>query len=227
MAPGQGVPEPRDINRPSMTGPGSPGAQEETLLKRNALFWISWLYAQGLIVIVLIVFLVETIAREASEVSAWLEGPLGGGGTTGWRPVIGVAFVLVAPLIVGWLTGIFLRLFRKDRDVQALMQWERHLTRKLTAGRSLGDRVALLKSPSADVRTLVVVGPTFLDPESGQKLATVYLPDTPDISKGTIRVVSLNELSMTDWDLDDLFNCHLSWGLAVPPTPPDEETSGS
>jgi uncharacterized membrane protein len=194
---------------------------------RIALFRIGWTYLKGVLVIAAIVFLVETIAGGAVEVSRWLGTAFGDGETTTWQILIVVASALVMPWFVGLLTRFLVPHFQQDRGVQALMRWERHLSRELAPDDSRGYRVALLSWPNADVQTLVVVGATFHAPDSRRELAPVFIPNTPNFSTGKLHVAPVDKLSITEWRLRDLANFHLSLGSAVPPTQFDEDTPGS
>ena len=188
---------------------------------RNALFRFGWTYLKGLIAIAVVVILTRQIVENSVRVASWfgdpLERPPGA-----WAILLGGAALLFIPWAIGLLTGVLIPRFRRDRGVQALMRWERNLTKELTPGESTGYRVALINFPNKDVRSIVVVASTFLDPESGRELAAVYHPHSPNPTRGGwLRVVPSEDLTMTDWSLPDLINYQLSFGSAVPPVPSD------
>ena len=64
--------------------------------------------------------------------------------------------------------------------------------------------MALVNWPNAENRALGLVVAELEEPETGRELATVFLPNTPDPTKGAIRVVGAEGLQPTDWDLSDL-----------------------
>jgi len=76
--------------------------------------------------------------------------------------------------------------------------------------------VALVNWPSAQTRSLGLIVADLNDPGTGQELAAVYLPGTPDPTKGSIRIMSSDIFQLTDWDLSDLTRFHITFGSASP-----------
>ena len=93
---------------------------------------------------------------------------------------------------------------------------ETKLATELRSDEKRGYRVALVNWPAADARTLGLVVGDMSDPESGRELAAVYLPGTPDPTKGAIRIIAKEDLQMTDWGLSDLSRFHVTFGSASP-----------
>lgn len=206
--------------------PPPTGSRNSARSIRMKLFRIGWIYARGALVAALIVILAQTIAGIAADALGWFGRVFEDGQVAGWQVAVALAIVLAVPLIIGQLTELVVPLFQQDRGVQALMRWERRLFRELTPGKG-GYKVALLNWPNADVRTLVVVGSTFSDPDTGRELAPVYFPNTPNFSSGRLYAAPMDELSFTEWSLSDLANLYLSFGSAVPPSPAGEDDERS
>jgi len=76
--------------------------------------------------------------------------------------------------------------------------------------------VALINFPNSVTRTLSLIVTELMEPGAGRKLAAVYLPGTPDPTKGAMRVVPADDLTMTDWGLSDLTRFHITFGSASP-----------
>lgn len=74
----------------------------------------------------------------------------------------------------------------------------------------------MVNSPNKENRSLGLIVAELQEPETGRELAAVFLPNTPDPTKGAIREVGAADLQPTDWDLSDLARFHVTFGSAAP-----------
>jgi uncharacterized membrane protein len=188
--------------------------QERRSIKDRTLSSL-WFYFRGWLFIAVAVFSINVLSKALSGVNRWLEPFI-----EAVSGVLGVAGVVVVLLIVPWIVSLLVELirqrFRKRRGTRAYEQMERRLTRELRPDRSRGFRIAMVNWPNANVRTLAVVTATFHEPETERELASVFLPGTPDPTRGALRTVAVDDLTLTTWTLNDLIRYHVTFGSAAP-----------
>jgi glycosyltransferase involved in cell wall biosynthesis len=129
-----------------------------------------------------------------------------------------LTILIIGPWVIGKVVELLLdgRLFQKQRNVRAVVKMENRLATQLKAGGHRGYRVALVNYPSLDNRSLGLIVADFSEPETERELVAVYLPGTPDPTKGAMRGVAKRDLTLTDWDLSDLARFHLTLGSVSP-----------
>jgi len=78
------------------------------------------------------------------------------------------------------------------------------------------ERVVLIEFPTADMRAVGLVTRVLTEPETGRKLAVVYVPTTPNPTSGYMEIVPLERVVATDWTLDEAMNFIVSAGAVAP-----------
>lgn len=185
---------------------------------RDRLFRIAWTYLRGCLTL-LVLFLIAKAAGEAYlRVAGWLEPISRWLDSSAPSVVLAIAILTLGPWLIGRALELFLtgRLFQKQRGVLAYRRMESRIATELKADHRHGYRVVLVNWPSAETRSLGLIVAEFSEPATGRQLAAVFLPNTPDPTKGAIRVVNAENLLPTDWDLPDLARFHVTFGSAAP-----------
>jgi uncharacterized membrane protein len=77
------------------------------------------------------------------------------------------------------------------------------------------ERVVLLDFPSPDMKTIGLVTRTMIDEASGEELAVVYVPTSPNPTGGFIQFVPLAKVISTDWTLDEAMQFLMTAGTAA------------
>ena len=77
-------------------------------------------------------------------------------------------------------------------------------------------RVVLIDFPAAHMRTVGLVTRTLRDRATGQELAAVYVPTTPNPTSGYLEIVPLERLISTDWTMDEAMAFIISGGTMAP-----------
>jgi uncharacterized membrane protein len=85
-------------------------------------------------------------------------------------------------------------------------------------GKDKKQRVVLVDFPHQDMKALAFLTNVIADRDTGQQLATVYLPTTPNPTSGYMEVVPIERLTYTDWTVDEAISIILSGGATAPPT---------
>ncbi len=85
--------------------------------------------------------------------------------------------------------------------------------------RAEGDRakkVVLIEFPHARMKAVGLVTRNFVDEDTGEELAAVYVPTAPNPAGGYLEIVPVNELVALDWTADQAMAFVLSGGTAAP-----------
>ncbi len=77
-------------------------------------------------------------------------------------------------------------------------------------------RVVLIAFPSPEMKTVGLVTQTMTDSETGQKLAAVYVPTTPNPTSGYLEIVPIEDLVPTEWSIDEAMTFVISGGAVAP-----------
>ena len=80
------------------------------------------------------------------------------------------------------------------------------------------ERVVLIDFPSPEMKTIGLVTRTMIDEASGEELAVVYVPTSPNPTSGFIQIMSLTKVISTNWTLDEAMQFLLTAGTAAPDT---------
>lgn len=81
-------------------------------------------------------------------------------------------------------------------------------------------RVVLIDFPSPEMKTVGLVTRTMRDTFTGEELAAVYVPTTPNPTSGYLEIVPVAMLTPTDWTVDQAMAFIISGGAKAPATIP-------
>jgi len=77
-------------------------------------------------------------------------------------------------------------------------------------------RVVLINFPSREMKAVGFVTKTFQDADTGEQLAAVYVPTTPNPTSGYMEIVPLSAVISTDWTVDEAIAFVISAGTITP-----------
>jgi len=77
-------------------------------------------------------------------------------------------------------------------------------------------RVVLVRWPRPDVQSVGILVRHIEDGTEGGRKAVVYLPNSPNPLAGMLRIVDLDQLAPTDWNLNDALAFTISRGATSP-----------
>ena len=95
-----------------------------------------------------------------------------------------------------------------------------------------GQRVVLVEFPHPGMKTVGFFTRTLRDETTGRELAAVYIPTTPNPTGGYLVIVPLEDVTATDWTVDQAMTFIISGGAVAPQrmpfsgAPTQVETSG-
>jgi uncharacterized membrane protein len=136
-----------------------------------------------------------------------------------------IVLTLAGLIALGWLASkvIGRRLLALvDRLMHAIPLAERiyGATRKLLSALQERpeevQRVVLIPFPSPEMKTVGFVTRVFQDHHSGDQLAAVYVPTTPNPTSGYLEIVPIGLLVETGWTVDEAMSFIISGGTVAP-----------
>jgi uncharacterized membrane protein len=107
------------------------------------------------------------------------------------------------------------RLFHRIPFVQSVYSAVKKLVGAMQS-RPDGQRVVLIEFPHPGMKAVGLVTCTFDDAQTGVKLAAVYVPTTPNPTSGYIEIVPFDQMTHTDWSVDDAMKFIMSGGVVAP-----------
>lgn len=144
-----------------------------------------------------------------------------------FQNVLAVALVLLALYLLGWMVSrvvgrrvlhAFESLVDRLPGVQKIYGSVKQLVTVLQQKPTDVQRVVLIDFPSADLKAVGLVTRTLVDAETGDKLAAVYVPTTPNPTSGYLEIVPIERITSTDWTVDEAMNFLISGGAVGPDT---------
>ncbi|WP_243049710.1 DUF502 domain-containing protein [Dyella sp. RRB7] len=81
-------------------------------------------------------------------------------------------------------------------------------------------RVVLIDFPRRGMKVVGFVTRVMVEEGSGREMAAVYIPTTPNPTGGYLEVVPVDELTPTDWTMDQAMAFIISGGAVAPDTLP-------
>lgn len=79
-----------------------------------------------------------------------------------------------------------------------------------------GQRVVLIAFPSPEMKAVGFVTRIMTDPVSGQQLAAVYVPTSPNPTSGYIEIVPVADTVPTDWTVEEAMAFVMTGGTNAP-----------
>jgi uncharacterized membrane protein len=139
--------------------------------------------------------------------------------------IIAVIFTLFALYLLGWLSTLVIgryifsgieSLFNRVPLVKTIYGSSKKLLAALQQKPGETQRVVFIEFPSPQMKTVGFVTQTMIDEDTGQKLAAVYVPTTPNPTSGYLEIVPVDKLVATDWTMDEAMTFIISGGAVAP-----------
>jgi uncharacterized membrane protein len=164
----------------------------------------------------------RSIQNEYPSVAQWLLEPW-------FQNTLAVLLMLIGLYLVGLLASRvigrrILNVFESTVQRLPMIQNVYGLVKKLISALEQKpesvQQVVLIEFPSPEMKTVGFVTRTMVDAKTGQALAAVYVPTTPNPTSGYLEIVPLEKLVSTDWSMDEAMNFIISGGAVAPETVP-------
>jgi uncharacterized membrane protein len=143
-----------------------------------------------------------------------------------FQATISIAIVLVALYVLGEvaaavagrrLLAAFDYLMARIPIVQSIYGAARQLVASFETKPGGSQRVVLIEFPSPEMKTIGLVTRIFTDADTGEEIAAVYVPTTPNPTSGYMELVPTSRLVMLDWTINEAMTFIMSGGAAAPP----------
>jgi len=136
---------------------------------------------------------------------------------------------LLALYLLGWLANrvigqrlleTFDGLLARIPLVQTIYGGTKKLMAVLQQKPSGVQRVVLIDFPRQGMKVVGFVTRVMTEEGTGREMAAVYIPTTPNPTGGYLEVVPVDELTPTDWTMDQAMAFIISGGAVAPDTLP-------
>ncbi|GGY24124.1 membrane protein [Rhodanobacter panaciterrae] len=143
--------------------------------------------------------------------------------------IIALVITLLALYLLGWLAtrvigqrliNAFDGLLARIPVVQTIYGGTKKLMAVLQNKPSGVQRVVLVEFPRRGMKVVGFVTRVMTEDGSGREMAAVFIPTTPNPTGGYLVVLPLDELTPTDWTMDQAMAFIISGGAVAPDTLP-------
>lgn len=161
---------------------------------------------------------IKMLAEIFPSLADWITNPW-------FLSIIGVVFTLVVLYLLGLIAtfvigkriiAAFDYLINKLPVVKVIYSAIKKLVVTLQQKPTNAQRVVLIEFPSPAMKTVGLVTQVFTDDDTGEKLAAVYVPTTPNPTSGYLEIIPLDKLISTNWSLDEAMTFIMSGGAVAP-----------
>lgn len=139
--------------------------------------------------------------------------------------LLAAAIVVIGMYLLGWATtrvvGVQLlnfldRIIEKLPLAKSIYGSIKKLIGVLQTKPENVERVVLINFPHTEMKAVGLVTQTLVDEHTGEQLAAVYVPTTPNPTNGYLEIVPLGSLVTTDWTMEEAMNFIVSGGAIAP-----------
>jgi uncharacterized membrane protein len=143
----------------------------------------------------------------------------------GFQSALAVLLTLVLLYVIGWISSkvIGQRILTWFERVVQNIPWVAAIyggTKRFLGAikEKPGDvqRVVLINFPSSEMKAVGLVTRVMTDSDTGERLAAVYVPTSPNPTSGYIEIVPVKDLVPTDWSLDEAMSFVMTGGTTSP-----------
>jgi uncharacterized membrane protein len=178
--------------------------------------WITW------IIFEFVLNQLSDFGKPAALFLADLVGAEAQWAGTGWfEAIVSVLLTLVLVYVVGWATSRFFgrrMIHFFDTAIQTIPIVERvygSVKKLMSVLQTKPDgvqRVVLIEFPSRQMKTVGFVTRTLTDEDTGETIAAVYVPTTPNPTSGYLELVPMHRVVSTDWTVEEAMSFIISGG---------------
>jgi uncharacterized membrane protein len=134
-------------------------------------------------------------------------------------------FTLLVIYLIGWMAHQFIgrqllnafdAIMNRLPFIQTVYGSTKKLLGVLQQKPGETQRVVLIDFPSPEMKTVGFVTQVLTDDNTGQKVAAVYVPTTPNPTSGYLEIVPLDRIISTNWTMDQAMTFIISGGAVAP-----------
>lgn len=186
-----------------------------------AVTWVVFDFVLGLLARIgfpAVVFLSRTFRASEYVVAEWLLNPLA-------QSILAVLLTLAGFYLLGLATtavlgrkliALFELILQRLPLVQTIYGSTKRLLEVLRSKPAHIQRVVLISFPTRDMKALGFITRVLKDCDTGEDLAAVYVPTTPNPTSGYMEIVPLRNVVQTDMSFDEAMSFIITGGAVGP-----------
>ena len=184
---------------------------------RHPLLALSKDFILGLLILAFLMLIWKIVMEAGAQIIAlspldpdWFFG-------TALKTVLSVIVLLLLVVFLGRVSQmLFGRRLATTPGFRRLVRSGELLITELSPKESQAFKVVLVDLSPDQSRQLAILTSELEDAESGLKLATIFIPGTPNVRVGETRVLPFDLVTMTNWTVSDAITFLMSGGTVSP-----------
>ncbi len=162
--------------------------------------------------------LVEQFQEQWPNLTGWVQAAW-------FQSTLAVLLTLLAFYLLGWVAtrviglraiALFDGLIERIPFVHKIYSSTKQLMHAIQQKPEGAQRVVLIEFPSPEMKAVGFVMRILTDDNTGEELAAVYVPTTPNPTSGYLEIVPVKNLVQTDWTMDEAMTFIISGGAVAP-----------
>jgi uncharacterized membrane protein len=139
--------------------------------------------------------------------------------------VAAALIVLAFLFVLGWATGrvvgqrmiqVFERIISAIPFVDSVYRATKRFVSVAGSSPEGSRSVVLIDFPSPDMKAVGIMTRVLRDSETGEELAAVYVPTSPNPTSGYIEIMPMHKITRTDWTFDQAMSFIVTGGSSSP-----------
>jgi uncharacterized membrane protein len=186
--------------------------------------WITWLVVSFIFRLFtnaglpLVNWVTESIRTNHPTIATVIQNPI-------FKSIVAIVLILIFLYFLGWLTTLVLgrkvikkveELLDKIPMVRTVYGGSKRILESFKKSPDREQKVVLINYPSPEMKTLGLVTRIITDEITGEKLAAVYVPTTPNPTSGFLEIVPYKDIILTDWPVNEAISFIVSGGVVGP-----------
>jgi uncharacterized membrane protein len=162
--------------------------------------------------------MVDQFEEQWPNLTHWVQDPW-------FQSALAVLLTLLAFYLLGWAVtrvvgrralAFFDGVIERIPLVQKVYSATKQLMVAIQQKPEGAERVVLIEFPSSEMKAVGFVMRVLTDDNTGEELAAVYVPTTPNPTSGYLEIVPVTSLVQTDWTMDEAMTFIISGGAVAP-----------
>lgn len=142
-----------------------------------------------------------------------------------FQNLLAALITLIGLYLLGWMAtkvvgrrviAGFEDLMHRLPGVQTIYGATRKLVQSLQQEATSFQRVVLIPFPTPEMKVVGFVTRILRDADTGEELAAVYVPTTPNPTSGYLEILPLSQVITTNWTMDEAMTFVISGGVVSP-----------
>ena len=186
--------------------------------------WVTWLVFEFVLKMLaqmgepLLRGLARAVRPYSDTIASWLLDSSFQQGVAALLTIAGLYGIgLLASFVIGKKAiELFEDILNRLPLVQTIYGATKRLLNTLSQPPVTGRRVVLISFPSSEMKAIGFITKIMHDTKTGEELAAVYVPTSPNPTSGYIEIVPIKDVVMTDWSTEEAMTFVVTGGTNAP-----------